>query len=137
MNTEEQFIAEIISDPYSDDARLVYADWLEEQQDERAEYIRTEIKFANLDPFSKEAAKEFKRLNRMIARLKTDWQWRKETGVKYDYYKTGPNRKFRSPKVLAPPIVKSISLTQLARYPNQFQPKSEYLIRKHQPDSAH
>src|SRR5262245_61996101 len=44
----EPFLATILDDPASDVARLVYADWLEEQGDPRAEFIRVQIEMAQL-----------------------------------------------------------------------------------------
>lgn len=46
--TDEDFIAQIQSDAHDDSARLVYADWLEEQGDVRAEYLRLECELAGL-----------------------------------------------------------------------------------------
>ena len=43
---ERELIQEILSSPESDDARLVYADWLEERGDERGGFIRAELSFA-------------------------------------------------------------------------------------------
>ena len=43
MSDRESFLAAIIADPDDDGARLVYADWLEEQGDEQAELIRAQI----------------------------------------------------------------------------------------------
>lgn len=39
---EARFLAAINDNPLDEDARLVYADWLEEQDDPRAEYLRLE-----------------------------------------------------------------------------------------------
>jgi uncharacterized protein (TIGR02996 family) len=40
MNRHQQFLQAILDDPDDDALRLVYADWLEEQGDPRAEFIR-------------------------------------------------------------------------------------------------
>src|SRR5688500_10922713 len=37
---ERSFLARIAADPFDDDLRLVYADWLEEQGDPRGELVR-------------------------------------------------------------------------------------------------
>jgi len=42
MNTEQEFIHAIQKNPTDDGLRLVYADWLEERGDDRAEYLRLE-----------------------------------------------------------------------------------------------
>lgn len=57
MSDREAFIAKIIDDPDSDTPRLVFADWLDEHgEPERAEFIRVQIKIANLKPLVKENA---------------------------------------------------------------------------------
>ncbi|MEK6239155.1 MAG: TIGR02996 domain-containing protein, partial [Planctomycetales bacterium] len=38
-----RFLAELIDDPSNDAAKLVYADWLEEQGDSRAEFLRVVV----------------------------------------------------------------------------------------------
>jgi uncharacterized protein (TIGR02996 family) len=49
MKMEEAFLADIVDRPEDDGPRLVYADWLEENgQPERAEFIRTQCRLANL-----------------------------------------------------------------------------------------
>jgi uncharacterized protein (TIGR02996 family) len=45
-DTEEMFLEAIRANPDDDDARRVYADWLEERGDPRAEYLRVEIHLA-------------------------------------------------------------------------------------------
>jgi uncharacterized protein (TIGR02996 family) len=47
---ERNFVAEIQGNPDSEEARLIYADWLEERGDARAEFLRTEIEFSKSDP---------------------------------------------------------------------------------------
>ena len=42
---EKPFLDEISANPDDDGARLIYADWLEEQGDPRAEYVRAEVAF--------------------------------------------------------------------------------------------
>src|SRR5579871_6533645 len=46
MNDDQDFIQAILADPGNDTLRLVYADWLEERGDKRAEYIRVEAALA-------------------------------------------------------------------------------------------
>jgi uncharacterized protein (TIGR02996 family) len=46
--TDADFIRTIQEDPADDTARLVYADWLEERGDVRAEYLRAELELARL-----------------------------------------------------------------------------------------
>lgn len=42
---EQPFLDEIRANPDDDAARLVYADWLEERGDVRAEYLRVEVEY--------------------------------------------------------------------------------------------
>lgn len=46
MNEEQSLIEAIQADPDSDAARLIYADWLEEQGDARGGFLRAELSFA-------------------------------------------------------------------------------------------
>lgn len=51
MASDDAFLRAIIASPSDEALRLVYADWLDEQNDPRGRYLRTEINFAG----SKEA----------------------------------------------------------------------------------
>jgi uncharacterized protein (TIGR02996 family) len=44
----EPFLETILDNPGDDGPRMVYADWLEEQGDPRAEFIRAQLKLANM-----------------------------------------------------------------------------------------
>jgi uncharacterized protein (TIGR02996 family) len=46
--TEDAFIAAVLEDPGADLHRLVYADWLEERGDPRAEFLRAECELLRL-----------------------------------------------------------------------------------------
>lgn len=48
--TDADFIAEIHANEHDDTPRLVYADWLEDRGDPRAEYLRLECELAGLAP---------------------------------------------------------------------------------------
>src|SRR5262245_37130005 len=46
----EPFLQTVLENPADDGARLVYADWLEEQGDPRGEFIRVQIELTRLKP---------------------------------------------------------------------------------------
>jgi uncharacterized protein (TIGR02996 family) len=46
MDQEEAFLAAVLAEPDNDAVRLVYADWLEERGDPRAEFIRVQCALA-------------------------------------------------------------------------------------------
>ena len=48
MSDETAFLNAIREKPDDDTARLAYADWLEERNDPRAEYVRLRHQFAQL-----------------------------------------------------------------------------------------
>src|SRR5262245_54066697 len=48
MSDEDAFLRTILTDPGDAAVRLVYADWLEEQGDQRGEYLRLSGTYANL-----------------------------------------------------------------------------------------
>lgn len=45
---EQPFLDEIQAHPYDDGPRLIYADWLEERDDDRGEYLRLEVELNGL-----------------------------------------------------------------------------------------
>ena len=52
---ELAFLAPIVAIPSDLTTRLVYADWLDEHDDPRAEFIRVECELATLDPSAERA----------------------------------------------------------------------------------
>jgi uncharacterized protein (TIGR02996 family) len=50
MNPEDEFLEAIRQNPDDDTPRLVYADWLEERDDPRGEFIRIQCQLANMTP---------------------------------------------------------------------------------------
>jgi uncharacterized protein (TIGR02996 family) len=46
VDDHKAFIRAILSDPSDDTARLVYADWLDEHEDPRGEFLRLEVREA-------------------------------------------------------------------------------------------
>jgi uncharacterized protein (TIGR02996 family) len=73
MNEEQALLDEIARNPRDDTPRLVYADWLEERGDPRAQYLRDEAELAALKPRSRQAVAATRRL--MAARGKVDPAW--------------------------------------------------------------
>jgi uncharacterized protein (TIGR02996 family) len=60
---EARLLAALQADPEDDEARLVYADWLEERADPRGEYLRLEVQAHRLPP----------RLAELGRRLPAEW----------------------------------------------------------------
>ena len=54
MDMHEIFLERICKEPNSDENRLIYADWLEEQADPRGEFIRASIQQELVDRWSPE-----------------------------------------------------------------------------------
>ena len=133
---EATFIYEIRADIFSDEPRLIYSDWLDDQQDHRAEYVRAEISLANFDPFSDEARTEFERLRQLVASHSFSWSWRREIGVQFDYMRRIRPEKKRlwnsKEHIREKLITQSVSFVMLVDYPSQFRQDAEYFIRKHQ-----
>jgi uncharacterized protein (TIGR02996 family) len=61
MNEDEAFLRAILANPGDAALRLVYADFLEERGDQRAEYLRLEARLAAI-PVSETAGLEVRRL---------------------------------------------------------------------------
>jgi uncharacterized protein (TIGR02996 family) len=71
--SEEALIQHILANPQDDAARLVYADWLEERSDPRAEFMRTEVNLARAAPDSAEQIALEVRLHELRRTLGTRW----------------------------------------------------------------
>src|SRR5262249_2972862 len=48
MTHDEAFIRSILETPEDDGVRLIYADWLEEHDNPRGEFIRTQVELSRL-----------------------------------------------------------------------------------------
>ena len=46
MSRHDDFLAAVLQSPEDDGHRLIYADWLDEQDDPRGEFIRVQIELA-------------------------------------------------------------------------------------------
>src|SRR5260370_279371 len=89
MNDESAFLEAIAKTPDDDALRLVYADWLEERGDPRAEYLRLEVQLANVTPGAKDDTLEHATYHRLTDRLselrpRLDSLWVDAAGRRYD-----------------------------------------------------
>ena len=84
------FLDEIIENPNDDDARLIYADWLEEQGDPRGEFIRVQCELAQTDPLDDEYFDLKDRSNELLDEHEGDWAGE----LKQDVRKVEFNRGF-------------------------------------------
>lgn len=74
MSPEEQpFLDEIRANPDDDAARLVYADWLEERGDVRAEYLRVEVEYQDARRRLWRSRQVQKRLHEIRQSIGLDW----------------------------------------------------------------
>jgi uncharacterized protein (TIGR02996 family) len=77
MLTDDNFLANLLTEPAANDTRLVYADWLEERGDPasvaKAEFLRVTVELAaGRGPKGWRKARR-KRLQQLAAGLDTDW----------------------------------------------------------------
>jgi uncharacterized protein (TIGR02996 family) len=72
--SDDPLLQAILDDPVDDAARLVYADWLEERGDPRAEFIRLQYERAALPPGDRRRAELEARESRLLA--EHGFQWR-------------------------------------------------------------
>lgn len=70
---EQAFLAAIIEAPDDDTPRLIYADWLEEQGDERAELIRVQCERARTDDRDPRCVELEYRERRLLAKYRNVW----------------------------------------------------------------
>jgi uncharacterized protein (TIGR02996 family) len=73
MADDAAFVQAIQANPWDDQLRLVYADWLEEQGDLRADFLRVEVELMKIPPDDGPYAKILSRLSALGADLSTDW----------------------------------------------------------------
>lgn len=74
MNDGDALRRTILADPDDDTARLVYADWLQENgRPERAEFIRLQIEAARAEPFSLQARHAADRANDILLPRHKQW----------------------------------------------------------------
>ena len=73
MPGEQELLDEVLRNPDDEGARLIYADWLEERGDRRAEYLRLEILLSGDAAGSREYRKAQDQLRRVRARLDATW----------------------------------------------------------------
>lgn len=70
---ELALLAAVRDAPGDEDARLIYADWLEEQGDERAEYLRLERQWNELPSHRRLSSPIRARLVELTHRLPLEW----------------------------------------------------------------
>ena len=73
MHADEDFLAAVAAEPYSTLTRLVYADWLDERSDPRAELIRHEEQMREWPVFSDEYWQAKPRRAELRARFDPAW----------------------------------------------------------------
>jgi len=71
MTDERAFLKAILEKPDDDSRKLVYADWLEEQGDPRAEYLRLTVKARQERVVSPEQRQRHQELSAELATLRT------------------------------------------------------------------
>jgi uncharacterized protein (TIGR02996 family) len=70
---EDAFIAAVLAEPEDDTPRLVYADWLEERGDPRAEFLRAECQLRKLSSTEDSFPALRTRLEQVSLTLDPDW----------------------------------------------------------------
>jgi uncharacterized protein (TIGR02996 family) len=73
MSVEAGFLRAIQAAPQDDGLRLVYADWLEERMDRRAEFLRTQVLLTSLRPKDPRRAVVANRLRDLRQGLDAQW----------------------------------------------------------------
>jgi uncharacterized protein (TIGR02996 family) len=73
MDDDRPFLRAILADPDDAALRLVYADWLEERGDERAEFLRLEARLVELPATAPSYLKLNDRFHELHERLDANW----------------------------------------------------------------
>jgi uncharacterized protein (TIGR02996 family) len=82
VSEEADFVAAIRERPGDDARRLIFADWLEERGDRRAEYLRFAVEIASRCRQGQNADELVSRLRGLAQGI--DEEWREAVGVRYD-----------------------------------------------------
>jgi uncharacterized protein (TIGR02996 family) len=82
MSEEEGFLRQLLDHPDDDTTRLIYADWLEEHGDRRAEYLRLEVELAGL----REEDERYGAVERLLQEMRPgiDPAWIDQAGKRFD-----------------------------------------------------
>jgi uncharacterized protein (TIGR02996 family) len=86
VSEETAFLSAISAAPDDDTARLVYADWLDERSDPRAEYLRLEVKRHRMTPRERRKDDPFYQLERLRPHATPDWLSRIDRTTRYSAY---------------------------------------------------
>jgi uncharacterized protein (TIGR02996 family) len=73
MNEDAAFIRAIRERPDDETTRLVYADWLDDRSDPRAEYLRAEAAWVALQPPDEPYRPLYRRVSQLAAALDPEW----------------------------------------------------------------
>jgi uncharacterized protein (TIGR02996 family) len=100
MTHDEAFLADILAHPDDDTPRLVYADWLEEQDDPRGRYLRAEVELARLNEGDLRYAELESELQQLREGIEPEWL--AAAGKRYDVLLHGyrPHSKIAVIKVI-------------------------------------
>src|SRR5262245_25234308 len=82
MSQEQAFLDQLAAKPGDDVTRLVYADWLEERGDPRADYLRLEIELAGVEEYEERHDPLEQRARELRAGL--DPAWVERAGKRFD-----------------------------------------------------
>jgi uncharacterized protein (TIGR02996 family) len=86
MSDEDAFLAAIAATPADDTPRLVYADWLDDRNDPRAEYLRLEVERHRLKPRDKRRPDLAARLEALRPLADPHWLPRIDRTGRYTFY---------------------------------------------------
>ncbi len=73
MSDDKAFLDAILANPNDDETRLVYADWLEERGDPRAEFLRAETAAARMPEKDRRRAPLEQRMRELRPSLDAEW----------------------------------------------------------------
>jgi uncharacterized protein (TIGR02996 family) len=86
VSEEAAFLAAIAADPADDTTRLVYADWLQDRNDPRPEYLRLEVRRHRMTPRERRKDDPFYQLERLRERATPDWLARIDRTTRFSIY---------------------------------------------------
>lgn len=86
---DNPFLRDVVQNPDNTDARLVYADWLEEHGDLRGEFIRAQCMMADLSECDEEYYQALERQDELLALHGEDWVGELQQDFKKSKFRRG------------------------------------------------
>jgi uncharacterized protein (TIGR02996 family) len=123
VSDEAAFLSAIAEKPEDDTVRLVYADWLQERNDPRADYLRLEVRRHRLTKRQREKEDPSRNLEKLRKHATPDWLSRIDRTTRFSvYWPPEVCQEARDREMIGTPLAKIRERpTQLLQFPKEAQ----------------